>query len=928
MEPRISSLAKRGSPSERRVVAAKWLTALLLFAAVRVAARPVVAGFTAGAADARSFQALRLTVDLGGRERQVRLALVLPSGARVTPELEGFTAGGRAHVHVLYVYIPFGAVAGLFTVRGNVIDGTQRWPFEAAIRVRANPKLLLIDEDSGPATLRGEEAVHRTWQIANRGNVLLHLRAAATPTTGAVLAVTPEYVTLAPGETDEITLTARLETAPDRLVTVPLFLNVESGKGVLQRRETVGFTAEFVPREAGTGPLFAEFSGEVLAGGVVAPDHRGMAGRIRLEGEVFPAVNFVAYGTDGTAAPGGSHLGLASRDFFTAELGGKTWRATGGWVAPPSFGFLENSTQGRGGTFAWSNGTGLTVTTLSAREAFGDFRREHAGLHAEQTDPDKAGWQAGVLVQRNQTGLMNEQKRFGGFAQTTWQWRQVTGSSQLAVAKDAETRTARLGVEQRLDYRTPDERTTAAGFVQAAPAGFFLGGRSGELRDAAMTRAVGESGNIHLHWSDSRAAGLLHSYRQTETEAGLTPTAPEFVELITRTGAAVNTWSAGYGFTVRESRTMLTLSSTARSRDRGAPPLADDVFRERAISGDWSKSVRDGRIFFMGTAATGTEENRTERAGFAEVAATMGGQVTDELQLSAEGRKTWHTGGAQNAGYRQPGTYGRGAVTWTPWPRWRGEAGIDAYRFGAATARVRTFLVVEVPVTARVVLATEISHDNERTGFWLAARVAFKARMPWRPTRGALTGRVLESGGRAAVPGVRFEIDGRAGLTDEGGRFTLPGRRPGHYPLTWSLPAAYLAQADWPRTVQLEAGKVREVDLTAERIALLHGLIEIRRGTEVERPTGAVSATEDQGQVFEAMAGAGEFKLLLPPGRYTVRFTEKIAAAVAAQLVAVVVIGTAGETVELRLAATETVRGWRRTFFSDEVTAPKSSDLR
>ena len=237
-------------------------------------------------------------------------------------------------------------------------------------------------------------------------------------------------------------------------------------------------------------------------------------------------------------------------------------------------------------------------------------------------------------------------------------------------------------------------------------------------------------------------------------------------------------------------------------------------------------------------------------------------------------------------------------------------------------------MVVEVPVTARVVLATEISHDNERTGFWLAARVAFKARMPWRPTRGALTGRVRGSGGSAAVPGVRFEIDGRAGLTDEGGRFTLPGRRPGHYPLTWSLPAAYLAQADWPRTVQLEAGKVREVDLTAERIALLHGLIEIRRGTEVERPTGAVSATEDQGQVFEAMAGAGEFNLLLPPGRYTVRFTEKIAAAVAAQLVAVVAIGTAGETVELRLAATETVRGWRRTFFSDEVTAPKSSDLR
>ena len=921
-------MAKRGSPSEERFVAVKkWLNALLLLAAVRLAARPVVAEFTAAGADARSFQPLRLSVDLGGRERQVRLALVLPKGAHVTPELEDFTAGGRVHVQVLNVYVPSGAVAGVFTVRGAVIDGTQRWPFEAAIRVLANPKLLLIEEDGGPATVRAEEAVHRIWQIKNSGNVLLNLRATATPTNGAVLAVTPEYITLAPGKKREITLTARLENAPDRLVTLPLFLNVESGKGRQQQRETVGFTAEFVPREAGTGPLFAEMSGEVLVGGVVAPDHRGMAGRMRLEGEVFPAVNFLAYGTDGTAAPGGSHLGLATRDFLTAELAGKTWRATGGVVAPPSFGFLESSTQGRGGTLAWSDATGLTVTMLSAREAFGDFSREHAGIHAEQTDPDKTGWQAGLLGQRNRTGPMTAEQRLGGFAQTTWQWREVTGSSQLAVAQETEKRTARLGVEQRLDYRTLDERTSVAGFVQAAPVGFFLGGRSGELRDASMTRSIGESGNIHLHWSDSHETGLLRSYRQTETEAGLTPTAPEFVELITRTGAVVNTLSAGYGLNVLEGRTMLTLSTTERSRDTGAPAMPDDVFREKAITGDWSKSFRDGQVFFMGTAATGTEENRTRRAGFAEGATTVGGQVTEQLQVSAEWRQTWHTNGERNAGYRQPGTYGRGALMWRPWPKWRGEAGIDAYRFGVSPARVRTFMVLEVPVTARVELATEISHDNERTGFWLAARVNFKARMPWRPTRGAITGRVHESAGGPPVPGVRLDIDGRAGLTDAEGRFTLPGRRPGTYPLTWSLPTAYLAKDDWPRSVQLEAGKLRELDLTAERIAQLHGLIAITRGADVERPTGTVSATEDGGQVFEAVAAAGEFKLLLPPGRYTVRYTGKMAAVVASQMLAVVEIGKDGATVEVRLAAKETVRGMRRTFFGDNGTAPKSSVL-
>ncbi|MBP8275254.1 MAG: hypothetical protein KAY59_12525, partial [Acidobacteria bacterium] len=193
-------MAKRGSRSESRRFPWGALAALLLLAAVRLSGRPVVAAFTDGAADGRSFQALRLTVDLGGRERTVQLTVSLPPGARLAPELTEFVAGGRVHVQILNVYVPGSAAAGPFTVRGSVIDGTRRWPFEATIRVRSNPKVRVIDEETGLATVRAEETVHRGWRATNGGNTMLELRAAATPTNGTVLTVAPEQLRLAPGE--------------------------------------------------------------------------------------------------------------------------------------------------------------------------------------------------------------------------------------------------------------------------------------------------------------------------------------------------------------------------------------------------------------------------------------------------------------------------------------------------------------------------------------------------------------------------------------------------------------------------------------------------------------------------------------------------------------------------------------------------------
>ncbi len=922
--PRISWWAKRGSRSKLRLVHVGWLAALLLIlAAGRLAAEPVTAAFTGAIADARSFQPLRLMVDLGGSERQVQLALTFPPGGRIVPALTAFTAGGRVHVQILNVYVPATAGAGAFTVRGTVTDGPRQWPFEAVIRVRANPKVVVRDEDVGFSIVRAEATVERTWRVTNSGNMLLALRATAMPSTGAVLSIDPANLTLAPGENREITLTARLESPTDRLVTMPLFLSVDSGEGALQRRETVGFTAEFIPRDAGPGPLFAELSGEVLAGGGVARDQRGMAGSFAADGEILTGVKFHAIGTDGTPAPGGSRLGLATRDFLTAELSGKTWDATGGLVNPPSFGFLESSTNGRGGTLAWSDDSGLKITALGAREVFSEFSREHAGLHAKQINSDQTGWEAGVLAQRNQSAPGPVQERLGGFAQDNWLWSGIAGSSQIAVAQDPASRAARLGLEQRLDYRTADERSSAAAFVQTAPAGFFLDGRSYELRDVSLAIATGETGRINLHASDSHVTGLLRSYRETETDAGLTPTNPQFVELITRDGSAMRAWSAGYGFAVNDGRLTLTGSTTDRTRETSELQSIDDLYRERTLTADWSRNFRNGQIFFTATAAMGTEANLQQLADFAEGAVTLGGALTDKLQVSTEFRHTWHTGGSPNTGYRQPGTYGRGSLTWTPHPRWRFEAGLDGYQFSGSPSRVRSYATLEVPVSLRVALATEISHDDERTSLWLAVRINFKTPMPWRPVRGALSGRVSDGAAGTPVPGVRLDLDGAAGLSDAEGKFTLPGRPPGSYPFKWTLPAEYLPKPGWPHTVNIRAGELQAVDLVVQHIALLTGTVAITGNTETERPTGPVSATDEHGMTSEAIAAAGDFRLYLPPGHYVVRYNGETSTAVAAQLVATVVIGEGGEPAAVHLLATEKARGMRQTLFIDGADAPK-----
>jgi hypothetical protein len=117
--------------------------------------------------------------------------------------------------------------------------------------------------------------------------------------------------------------------------------------------------------------------------------------------------------------------------------------------------------------------------------------------------------------------------------------------------------------------------------------------------------------------------------------------------------------------------------------------------------------------------------------------------------------------------------------------------------------------------------------------------------------------------------------------------------------------------------VNIRAGQLQVIDLVVQHIALLSGVVEITRDAVVERPTGPVSATDENGRIFETVAAAGDFRMYLPPGRYAIRYNGEISAALTSQLVATVAIGESGDPVAVRLVAIEKARGLRQTLFME-----------
>ena len=137
---------------------------------------------------------------------------------------------------------------------------------------------------------------------------------------------------------------------------------------------------------------------------------------------------------------------------------------------------------------------------------------------------------------------------------------------------------------------------------------------------------------------------------------------------------------------------------------------------------------------------------------------------------------------------------------------------------------MRGYGLVEFPIYRRLNLGVELSVENHGgpRSAWVFLRIPLQIPMSWRPTRGAVIGRVSDSAG-SAVGGAFADLDGSRALTDADGRFVLPAMKPGRYPLTWRLPGGWSADPGWPQEVELHAGERAFLDLHAAHLALLKG---------------------------------------------------------------------------------------------------------
>ena len=133
---------------------------------------------------------------------------------------------------------------------------------------------------------------------------------------------------------------------------------------------------------------------------------------------------------------------------------------------------------------------------------------------------------------------------------------------------------------------------------------------------------------------------------------------------------------------------------------------------------------------------------------------------------------------------RRPGLYGELSFSWQKRPdSWRTEVGIDAYYYDGLPSLLRTYAVVEVPISRRFNLGCEVSVENNHgpSNAWVFLRVPLTLPMKWRPTQGALTGRVNGADG-AALPGALVDLGGRRAITTDYRDFVLPAMPPRSLP--------------------------------------------------------------------------------------------------------------------------------------------------
>ncbi len=887
---------------------------VLLFAgATRLnAASPSVSlAFAAPEANAGTFQPLRLVTDLPGPPRSVVVRLVLPPGARTVRPVDRIdVGGGRARTYIFNVMIPAGLPAGTFAVTGEVRDDSRVWPLHASLRIRADPKVQVARLPADAIIVPAEEKATNEFTVYNRGNVPLEFKFKLQSNPDLQAAIEPKTITLDPGANAEVKVTAQPQRNVNTLLETSLYAGVEAHSEHFVQRDTVGFDFAFMPLHPDPGPLFAQLEGELIPGGLVADNSNaslGFAGRFSLAGNVTAGTRLEMSGADGRVSSAGSRIGLADRDFARVALSGDWGDLAGGLITPPDFGLLEPSTQGRGGLADLVQGEWRTAL-FATRDTYPGFARETLGLLVRQPD---GPWEFGAIAQNNMYTGTPDARRVGGHVQYHWIQGAFDSQTQLAVAEiTPESEGVSFGGEERLSWQ--GEHLSLDGTLQLSQEGFDLAGLSSRESNATLSWQqdpwVG-----YVRGVSSKDDGSLGVEMQRRRDLGLVQLAKEIVELTTRDTSRRRELEVGVNR--QTGLGLFALSADHTDYSTALNPLAN--YLENSATAGWTKTMTANYAELQVTG--GQEHAQGQDTDFLEAEITLSGQLQSSLTYSLNLRRDWNWNGF-STGLRRPGLYSQGSLIWQRRPNsWRIEAGLNVYNYDQLAPSTYAYAVVEMPVSRRFNLGVEANVDTHGgpSNAWVFLRIPLKVSMPWRPVSGALVGRVTDGQG-GGLAGALADLNGRHAISDADGRFVLPAMKPGRYALNWRMPGGWTEGADWPREVELRAGQEENVDLSAQKLAVLIGTITIRSdtpGAAPRNPDGAIRATHTDGRSFETTVTSGKFRLGLPPGRYQVNFVGAEPETVLQQLQTTVVIESEGTEITTELAATESRRRMRQTLF-------------
>ncbi|MEO6244184.1 MAG: hypothetical protein ABIQ12_02005 [Opitutaceae bacterium] len=887
----------------------RFLTVALLGCAIpaaRIAAQPARVEFASAEIAGRGIHALRLVVDTSGPAREATLEISAPEGTRfVRPAPGQIRLGeGAPAVLVFHLFVTESVLAGDLQVRGLIRDGSVATPILATAVVRSAPGFRVRSTDSDVVVGFDGNPVAIAVAVQNTGNTPLQFNVTApTGTDGPAVAIAPARFHLSPGGEQKVAVSLRAARRSSFTTEHTVACLFEATANDFKRTEQVIARAVFVPRISDPGPLFATLEGGVEVGAVFADGHRRMATELSLAGEIKPGLMLEVYGLDGVTTALGSQLGLARKDTWHVSLDAPGWHATVGEARAPSLGFLEPAVSGRG-IVTGIRKEGWAADTFALRDAFAGSVREAAGV--KFAGPGET-WEAGALIQRSRERFFVQTQRVGAFAGDHWMWQGIKGRTQIAVAEPAGGG-AKFGFAQSIAYQGKHARVDAR--YEHAAEGFFLRDQSSESRSILAEWSPGGGWTLFGGANQSSQTGRLRTLLEEQNNQGRPADPAAVVELIHQVATRQESVNAGVG----RQFSLGTLRSGFKHQKRAGELDLKREFSEDGYELEWTSRASEP-WWRLGT-TVGRETGDAGSSRFAEYQGAIQWNLSSRTRFEGSVRWTKALSGTRQ-GFRREGLYGQVATSYRPAKGWSAEVRADGYDYKDFASRAKIGALVRFPLgnhgwSGAMEWTRELGTGG--AAVWFVVRAPLSIKMPWRPVKGAVGGRIVDRTSGAGLPNVMVQSGRQRAMTDASGRYQLPAMEPGKHEMRYQVPANWTPADEWPESVHLTAGRRDSLDLAVVKLAGLSGEVVVINTVGQSRvaPAGVLVAEDVAGRRHETLVFRGSFSLSLPPGHYKLNFVSELPEELGRQFEAEVEVGTSGVT-PVKLEARERERQLRRT---------------